>query len=100
MSCAWQRVLVVARSRKWGSGTNPHRWEASGKQSPGPIVPAGDGCKHRAGKVGYLVVLHQLYVLVILPVTGEGASSERLHGISAPRAGPIPEQRAVAARVL
>lgn len=45
-----QRVLVSqwngAGSGKAVGGRNPHRCEVSRKQSPGFIVPAGDGCQH------------------------------------------------------
>lgn len=35
-----------AGNRKVVGGRNPHRCEVSRKQSPGSIVPAGDGCQH------------------------------------------------------
>lgn len=39
-------------------GREPHRCDPQGKQSPGSIVPTGDGGQHGTGKVSYLVVLH------------------------------------------
>lgn len=72
--CGRQSGVLVLVSRWDGTesgkpvgGRNPHRCEVSRKQSPGSIVPAGDGCQHRAGKVGYLVVSHQHIILATLP---------------------------------
>lgn len=57
-----------AGSEKAVGVRNPHRCEVSRKQSPGFMLPAGDGRQHRAGKVGYLVVFQQYIFLVTVPL--------------------------------